>query len=141
MVINGVPNILDAFPPEPKDSLTLQYLRVPPYPSLPFALSKETVEILDTKVANEKYGKRKDNFTIATPIDKDQRARIQVKNYKMSDIATLERRLKDLEYYVSFTLAETIAKSRYIPSSTGASDRFKFGFFVDPFTDYRSPLS
>lgn len=137
VVIQGVPNVLDAFPPEPKDSLTLQYLCVPPYPSLPFALSKETVNILDTKVANEKYGKRKEHFTIVTPIDKDQRSRIQVKNYKMSDIATLERRLKDLEYYVSFTLAETIAKSRFIPSANGGNDRFKFGFFVDPFTDYR----
>lgn len=136
VTVKGVPNVLDAFPPEPKDSITLQYLRIPPYPSLPFALSKETVEIIDTKVANEKYGKRKDHFTIVTPIDKDQRARIQVKNYKMSDIANLERRLKDLEYYVSFTLAEAIAKSRFIASSNGNNDRYKFGFFVDPFTDY-----
>ncbi len=138
VVVKGIPNVLDAFPSEPKDSLTLQYLRIPPYPSLPFALSADTVEILDTKVANEKYGKRKDNFKITTPIDKNQRARIQVKNYRMSDIATLERRMKDLEYYVSFTLAEAVAKSRFIPSNIDSNvDRFKFGFFVDPFTDYR----
>lgn len=138
VVVKGIPNVLDAFPTEPKDSLTLQYLRIPPYPSLPFALSAETIEILDTKVANEKYGKRKENFKITTPIDKNQRARIQVKNYRMSDIATLERRMKDLEYYVSFTLAESLAKSRFIPSTIDNSiDRFKFGFFVDPFTDYR----
>ena len=138
VVVKGIANVLDAFPPEPKDSLTIQYLRIPPYPSLPFSLSAETVSILDTKVANEKYGKRKDNFKITTPIDKDQRARIQVKNYRMSDIATLERRMKDLEYYVSFTLAEAIAKSRFIPSAVdGGIDRFKFGFAVDPFTDYR----
>jgi len=138
VVVKGAPNVLDTFPPEPKDSITLQYLRIPPYPSLPFSLSSETVEIVDTKVANEKYGKRKDNFKVTTPINKDQRARIQVKNYKMTDIATLERRIKDLEYYVSFTLAEAIAKSRFIPSSGDRTvDRYKFGFFVDPFSDYR----
>lgn len=137
VVVKGVPNVLDVFPSEPKDSLTLQYLRIPPYPSLPFSLSSDTVNILDTKVANEKYGRRKDNFKVITPIDKNQRARIQNKNYTMSDIAKLEKRMKDLEYYVSFTLAETIAKSRFIPSGSNVNlDRYKFGFFVDPFTDY-----
>lgn len=139
VVVKGVPNVVDTFPTEPADSITLQYLNIPPYPSLPFSLSQDTVEIIDTKVANEKYGKRKDNFKITTPIDKNQRARIQTKNYKMSDIATLERRMKDLEYYVSFTLAEVATKNRYIPSKVSSalgSDRFKFGFFVDPFSDY-----
>ena len=55
----------------------------------------------------------------------------------MSDIGSLERRIKVLEYYVSFTLAEALAKARFIPSSLNAAlERFKFGFFVDPFTDY-----
>jgi hypothetical protein len=55
----------------------------------------------------------------------------------MSDIASLEKRIKDLEYYVSFTLAEALAKARFIPSSLDSlNDRFRFGFFVDPFTDY-----
>jgi len=137
IIVKGSPGVTDAFPTEPKDSITLQYLSIPPYPSLPFSLSKETVEILDTKVANEKYGKRQENFKITTPIDKDARSRIQTKNYKMSDVATLERRLKDLEYYVSFTLAEAVARSKYIPSSNDPTvDRFKFGFFVDPYSDY-----
>lgn len=137
VVVKGTPGVIDAFPPQPEDSITLQYLNIPPYPSLPFALSKDTVQILDTKVANEKYGKRQNNFKVTTPIDNNQRARIQTKNYQMSDIATLERRIKDLEYYVSFTLAEVVAKSRFIPSSGDSTvDRYKFGFFVDPFTDY-----
>lgn len=139
VVVKGVPNVTDVFPPEPSNSITLQYLSIPPYPSLPFSLSQESVEIIDTKVANEKYGKRKDNFKITTPIDKNQKSRIQTKNYKMSDIASLERRMKDLEYYVSYTLAEVATKNRFIPSKASAtlgSDRFKFGFFVDPFSDY-----
>jgi hypothetical protein len=55
----------------------------------------------------------------------------------MADIGSLDKRIKNLEYYVSFTLAEATAKSRFIPSGLDAAlDRFKFGFFVDPFTDY-----
>lgn len=136
-ILRGTPGVLDAFPPEPSDCITIQYLRIPPYPSLPTALSSEMIDIVDTKVANEKYGRRKDNFKVSTPIDKNQVSRIQVKNYQMSDIASIERRVKDLEYYVSFTLAESIAQSKFIPSSTDSTmDRFKFGFFVDPYTDY-----
>lgn len=136
-VVEGLPNVTDTFPAQPLDSITIQYLVIPPYPSLPYSLSKDTVNILDTKVANEKYGQRKDNFTIVTPMGEAERNKIQVPNFKNSDIAKLERRVDDLEYYVSFTLAEAMAKSRYIPSANGNNDRFKFGFFVDPFTDYR----
>jgi hypothetical protein len=134
--LKGVPGALNAFPDEPRDSITVQYLTIPPYPSLPAALSSEMAEIVDTRVANEKYGRRKDNFKVTTPHDKNQQARIQIKNYQMNDIASLEKRIKDLEYYVSFTLVEAITNSKFIPSSaSNAIDRFKFGFFVDPFTD------
>jgi hypothetical protein len=137
IVVKGTAGSLEAFPAEPKDSMTIQYLRIPPYPSLPASVSSDLAAIIDTKVANEKYGLRKDNFKVTTPIDKNQQARIQIKNYQMNDIASLEKRLTDLEYYVSFTLAEAIAHSKFIPSSlNNALDRFKFGFFVDPFTDY-----
>lgn len=136
VVRRGKPGSTD-IPPEPKDSMTLQILNIPAYPSLPQALSANTVKIIDTKVANEAYGRRRRLSTITTSIDPLQRARIQVKSYKMADIAQLEKRIKDLEYYVSFTLAEALAKSRFIPSSLDALiDRFRYGFFVDPFTDY-----
>lgn len=136
-VVSGIPGVYETYPPQPDDSITLQILKIPPYPSLPTALSSEMVEIIDTKVANEKYGTRKDLYKVTTPIDVSQRTRIQTKGYTMEDIATLERRIKDLEYYVSFTLAETVAKMRFIPSSGDPTlDRYKFGFFVDPFTDY-----
>ena len=124
-------------PPEPQNSLTLQILKIPPYPSLPQALSADMAKIIDTKVANESFGRRVKNYTVAPLIGTTDRSRIQVKGYKMSDIASLEKRIKDLEYYVSFTLAEALAKARFIPSSLDSlTDRFRFGFFVDPFTDY-----
>jgi hypothetical protein len=137
VVRTGKNGFLNEIPPEPKNSLTLQILTIPAYPSLPQALSSNTVKILDTRIANESYGRRVKNYTVTSQLNTQDRTRIQVKGYKMTDIASLEKRIKDLEYYVSFTLAEALAKSRYIPSSADSLiDRFRFGFFVDPFTDY-----
>ena len=133
----GKNGFLDEVPPEPQNSITLQVLTIPPYPSLPGSLSSDMAKIIDTKVANESYGRRVKNYTVKSLISTTDRSRIQVKGYKMSDIASLEKRIKDLEYYVSFTLAEALAKARFIPSSLDSlNDRFRFGFFVDPFTDY-----
>jgi len=132
----GGVGIYDKLPAAPSNSMTLQYLIIPPYPSLPASLSKEMAEIVDTKIVNEKYTKmRQSNFKVATSMDNDQKSKIQFKNYKMADIAKIERRIEALEYYTRFTLAETIAKSRFIPSAADGSDRFKFGYFVDPFSN------
>ncbi len=133
----GKNGFLNEVPPEPQNSITLQVLTIPPYPSLPGSLSADMAKIIDTKVANESYGRRIKNYTVKSLISATDRSRIQVKGYKMSDIASLENRIKTLEYYVSFTLAEALAKARFIPSSLDSlNDRFRFGFFVDPFTDY-----
>lgn len=136
--ITGVPGINDYFPAEPDNCITIQSVRVPAYPSIPSSVSEDMSKIIDTGLANENYNiGRKNNFTIRTILNQKQVARIQNKNYTMSDIGALEKRIDALEYYVSFTLAEAVAKSRFIPSSLYTSiDRFKFGFFVDPFTDY-----
>jgi hypothetical protein len=124
-------------PPSQDSSLTLQIYNIPPYPSLPEVLSNEMIAISDTKLLSAISGKRKINYTIKPAIGRAERSRIQQRRYTMSDIGSLDRRIKDLEYYVSFTLAEALAKARFIPSSLDAAlDRFKFGFFVDPFTDY-----
>ena len=137
IVRTGKNGFLNEIPPEPKNSLTLQILTIPAYPSLPQSKSSIMAKIIDTKVANEAYGRRVKEYTVKSQIGPQDRARIQVKGYKMSDIASLENRIKDLEYYVSFTLAEALAKARFIPSSLDSlNDRFRFGFFVDPFTDY-----
>jgi hypothetical protein len=133
----GEPSISPVLPPAQDSSLTLQIYNIPPYPSLPEVLSTEMIAITDTKVTSAISGKRKNVYTIKPSISASQRTRIQQRRYTMSDIGSLDRRIKDLEYYVSFTLAEALAKARFIPSSLDAAlDRFKFGFFVDPFTDY-----
>jgi hypothetical protein len=137
IVRTGKSGFISDIPPEPKNSLTLQILTIPPYPSLPQSLSNDMAKIIDTKIATESYGRRIGLYTVTSNIGTTDRSRIQVKGYKMADIASLEKRIKDLEYYVSFTLAEALAKSRFIPSSADSLiDRFRFGFFVDPFTDY-----
>jgi len=137
IVRTGKNGFLNDIPPEPKNSLTLQILTVPAYPSLPQALSNDMAKIIDTRITNETYGRRIKNYTVTSQLNVQDRSRIQVKGYKMTDIASLENRIKNLEYYVSFTLAEVAAQSRFIPSSISSLiDRFRFGFFVDPFTDY-----
>lgn len=124
-------------PPPPNDTITLQLLEIPAYPSLPKTLNQENIKLVDTRVYNGKGSKRVFDYTVAAPIDENQRELLQVKNYTMNDIASLENRISSLEYYVSYTLAEAIAKSRFIPSSLDSSvDRWKVGFFVDPFTNY-----
>ena len=55
------------------------------------------------------------------------------KRYRMSDIKTLEDRIKNLEYYTSLSLLETATSSLFVPDEDGLN-RFKSGFFVDNFT-------
>lgn len=138
IVIKGTPGNYNP-PLEPDSALTINLLNIPPYPSIPFQLSANTVKFVDTKVANEKYqGQRLSAFRIQTPVDANQRATLQPKGYTMVDINKLEKRISDLEYYTSFTLVETMTQKKVIPSSANNTvDRFKFGFFVDGFNNYQ----
>ena len=51
----------------------------------------------------------------------------------MSDIRSLENRIKNLEYYTALSLLETNTTNLFISDSNGLN-RFKSGFFVDNFT-------
>ena len=57
----------------------------------------------------------------------------QYKRYRMSDIAKLENRIKNLEFYTALSLLETDTSNLLITDSNGLS-RFKSGFFVDDFS-------
>lgn len=125
-------------PPKlPREGLLLNHLIIPPYPSLPLNLSQTTQIYLNTFVINVSGAskKRRKRFTVSTPIAVDGLPFIQSKPYTMQDIATLERRIADLEYYTSLSLAEDRVNNLNIPGSDGIGNRFKFGFFVDNFTD------
>jgi len=124
-------------PPQPAHSMTLNLLNIPPYPSYPYALSEDTIKYIDTNMGNEKLlAQRLKKYQVTQNVTVDQRQALQPRAYKMTDIGQLERRIRDLEYYVSFTLAETAVNSRYIASSSSAAlNRYKFGFYVDNFND------
>lgn len=134
-VISGTPGSTEA-PPAPDNALSINVLKIPPYPSLPYQLSAEMIEYVDTKIANEKYGTRRlNNYRVTTAQSDTERAALQPRGYTMIDIGKLERRIAELEYYTALTLTELQAQKRALPGFDGA-DRFKFGFFVDSFENY-----
>jgi hypothetical protein len=55
------------------------------------------------------------------------------KRYRMQDIARLEDRLRNVEYYTSLSLLETDTKNLKVRDSQTQLDRFKCGFLVDNF--------
>lgn len=134
-IMEGTPGS-NTLPTAPNNALTINTLKIPPYPSVPYQVSAQTMQYIDTKIANEKYTTRRlSNYRITTEVDSAERQVLQPRGYTMTDIGTLERRIADLEYYTSFTLLEAMAQKKVIPSSANnAIDRFKFGFFVDSFS-------
>lgn len=137
-VIEGTPGS-NVVPQKPSDALTINLLNIPAYPSVPLHLSSNTINFIDTKVANEKYlNKRLSTYKITTTIDANNRYLTQPKGYTMEDIGSLEKRIEALEYYTSYTLQESMTAKKVIPSSANVNiDRYKFGFFVDSFDDYK----
>ena len=57
---------------------------------------------------------------------------IDYKRYQMNDIAKLEQRIENLEYYSALNLLESNAKEMFIPDENGLN-KFKSGIFVDDF--------
>ena len=57
----------------------------------------------------------------------------QHKRYRMKDIAKLEDRIKNLEFYTTLSLLETDTQNMLIRDANGLN-RFKSGFFVDDFS-------
>ena len=134
-VISGTPGSKEP-PPAPENALSVNVLKIPPYPSLPYQLSSEMIEFVDTKIANERYGTRRLNdYRITTAQSDTERSTLQPRGYTMIDIGKLERRIAELEYYTALTFTELQAQKRSLPGFDGA-DRFKFGFFVDGFENY-----
>ena len=55
------------------------------------------------------------------------------KRFRMQDIARMEDRLKNVEYYTSLSLLESETKNLTLRDSATGLDKFKTGFFVDNF--------
>lgn len=58
------------------------------------------------------------------------------RRYTMKDIGNLEKRIQNLEYYVSLTLLEQETSSLSIKDGDTGLDRFKNGFIVDQFVGH-----
>ena len=59
------------------------------------------------------------------------------KRYKMSDIKSLEDRIRNLEYYTALTSLEASTQNLFVADSDGLN-RFKSGFFVDNFSSFKT---
>lgn len=143
---NGEFNILNNVVVSSKDTMVINYIKVPPYPSLSEQMSYDMVAIADTKMISEKKtNQRLSAYQITTPISMGQATDNQPVAYTMERISGLEQRIKNLEYYVSLNLLELSVNNKIIPSSLDPNiNRFKFGFFADnfktqKFTDLTNP--
>ena len=104
-----------AYPVPPKigtDQLTITQVTIPGYPALS---PKEAAE------------QNKDYYSIKTKAS-------GVKTYTMKDISGFDKRIKNLEYYVSLNQLEQSTQNMVVVDENGLT-RFKNGFLVDPFND------
>lgn len=142
-VLRGTPETIPSMrvaPFIPNDTIVLNELTVPPYPNIPSNYSVELARVLNTRIASGKYTQRKNAASIIKTRLTEQQIEInQPTRYTMADIGNLERRIQNLEYYTSLSFLESTVKDRLIPSSIDPSiNRFKFGFFVDDFDNYKT---
>jgi|APGre2960657404_1045060.scaffolds.fasta_scaffold00595_6 hypothetical protein len=113
-VVEGDPSIQPKSPvAESDDQMVIATTYIPPYPSLTVAESQYVI--------NAPYTMN------ISPISN--------KRYRMKDIGAIEQRVSSLEYFTTLTRLEQKATQLNIPDDNGV-DRFKNGFFVDPFNDH-----
>ena len=98
---------------ESDDQMVVATTYIPPYPSLTVAESQYVI--------NAPYTMN------ISPISN--------KRYRMKDIAAIDQRVSSLEYFTTLTRLEQKATQLNIPDENGV-DRFKNGFFVDPFDNH-----
>ena len=140
-VLNGKPDsdVNKRYAPTvPPSSLKLTDLVVPSYPNLPIVRGVNINQILNTFVMNGRFLKlRSDTKAITKPRSAAGSVFDVPRVYTMADIGHLERRLQDVEYYVSLNMLEANVMSQAIASSIDPSlNRFKFGFFADDLSTY-----
>jgi len=111
----GTPGSKPLPPQDIPNSLNIGTIVIPPYPSL---TSKET----------RTTSRRNESITI-TPEN--------TRRYTMAEIAKLDKRLKNIEYYTTLSQLEQKTQNMAITDANG-NDRFKNGILVDPATDFKS---
>lgn len=109
-LIKGTPSENPSYPQEPTRGMLLARVSVPPFPTLS---------------TSEASKLKKSNYGVSVSSNQTQR-------YTMKDIAGIDQRITNLEYYTSLSLLEKKAKDFLVTDAAGA-DRFKNGIFVDNF--------
>lgn len=138
-VIKGIPDVDPRKRYEanhPKNTLKLHTISVPAYPNIPNNPSPYTTGVAYTGIFNEKNTNLRIKSKRVNPILSSYEFQLaQPMVYTNEDIANLERRIKDIEYYMGLSVLETSITNKIIPSSIDKSlNRFKFGFFADDFS-------
>ena len=99
------------FPPQqPAEGMSLALLIIPPYPSL-----------------SQQNARRFNRMDLAVQVKQ-----IVNKRYRMKDIAAIDQRVSNLEYYSALNVLEKAASDLQIIDDNGLN-RFKNGIFVDSF--------
>ena len=111
----GTPSSQPVPPQDPPGTLVLGTVVIPPFPSLTSKEARLKLRTNESVVVQQSDTKR----------------------YTMKEIAKLDRRLKNLEYYTTLSQLEQKTQNMAITDENG-NDRFKNGIFVDPATDLKS---
>lgn len=110
-IIEGAPSLTPLPPAQPDGSLVIANLTHDPYTGY---IPTETPMGVTTNLSIEK---------------------VLHKRYTMEDIANIEKRINNIEYYASLNLLEQQASSLQIADAYGLN-RFKNGLLVDDFSSY-----
>ena len=110
-VVEGSPSLTPLFPAEPDASLVIAELTHTPYTGyIPTEAPRGTVSDLSM-------------------------VKVKHKRYTMQDIASIESRINNIEYYTSLNMLEQNTQSLQIQDAFGLN-RFKNGILVDDFSSY-----
>lgn len=111
----GAPSSKPVPPQDIPNSLNLGTVIIPPFPSL---------------TSKEARAKERTNESVVVQQKNTQR-------YTMKEIAKIDKRLRNIEYYTTLSQLEQKTQNMAITDANG-NDRFKNGIFVDPATDFNS---
>lgn len=138
-VVQGTASDINRIVPSlPGGSIALGGMSVTPYPTVAKVPTANTIEFIAKSIGTTKpINTRVRLYTVGERELRSSGHQQQNRRYTMSDIGNIERRLESLEYYTSLNQLEQRTKDKVIPSGIDGSNRFKNGFFVEQFIDYR----
>ena len=127
-VKEGVSSLTPKSPLPPDNAMPIAVINMPAYPSL----SSDQLDTLLQYNRGSKTLSRDTRNSISSNI-------LTNRGYTMKDIARLDQRISNLEYYTQLTLLEKKASDMQVTDANGLN-RFKNGIFVDNFSDYLNQL-